>query len=317
MALQKKPLIIFDTDMDTDCDDAGALALMFEYVKREKAELLGIICDSAEAAAPGCCELLCNYYGISRHIGTVYGSAYPPAETDRYVRYRAHRDTLPDSIYYNRVMSRLAGRTDEDYPDAARTYRALLAYAPDKSVTVVAIGFMTALENLFATKGDDLSELDGIALFEKKVEKVVSMGCATYPRTDNYNFNYNMDRVGAKAFFDNCPVPIYVCPVGAEVITGSSFTSELEKGHPLRTVYEIYNGENRGRSSWDLVSLLWALEPENPAFYTESHGTVRYDDSCNEVYWQEDGPRSDYELLTCIPDADMAKLLDEKLLGRF
>ena len=35
------PLIIFDTDMDTDCDDAGALAILYEYVKRQKAELLG------------------------------------------------------------------------------------------------------------------------------------------------------------------------------------------------------------------------------------------------------------------------------------
>ncbi|MBQ9959269.1 MAG: nucleoside hydrolase, partial [Oscillospiraceae bacterium] len=310
-------LIIFDTDMDTDCDDAGALALMFEYVKRGRAELLGIIGDAAQKEVPGCCELLCNYYGIKRPIGAVYEADYDSAVTDRYARYRAHRDTLPEGIYYNRVMTRLAGKTDTDYPAAARVYRELLASAADKSVTVVAVGFFTAIENLFATKGDDISELDGVALFEKKVDKVVSMGCADYPRTDNYNFNYNMDRVDAKAFFDLCPVPIYVCPDGADVITGSCFTAALQLGHPLRTIYEIYNGPCRGRSSWDLVSLLWALEPDHPAFTTESHGTVRYDDSCNEVYWQEDGPRQDYALRCTMPPDEMAALLDEKLLGRF
>ena len=40
---EKKPLILFDTDMDTDYDDAGALALLLEYVKKGKADLLGLL----------------------------------------------------------------------------------------------------------------------------------------------------------------------------------------------------------------------------------------------------------------------------------
>ena len=31
-----QPVIIFDTDMDTDCDDAGALAILLEYAKKDK-----------------------------------------------------------------------------------------------------------------------------------------------------------------------------------------------------------------------------------------------------------------------------------------
>ena len=32
-----KPIILFDTDMDTDCDDAGALAIIYTTAKtREK-----------------------------------------------------------------------------------------------------------------------------------------------------------------------------------------------------------------------------------------------------------------------------------------
>ncbi len=35
----EKPLIIFDTDMDTDCDDVGALAILYEYVKKIRQSL--------------------------------------------------------------------------------------------------------------------------------------------------------------------------------------------------------------------------------------------------------------------------------------
>ena len=30
MLFNEKPIVIFDTDMDTDCDDVGALAMLIE-----------------------------------------------------------------------------------------------------------------------------------------------------------------------------------------------------------------------------------------------------------------------------------------------
>ena len=48
-----KPLIIFDTDMDTDCDDVGALAMLLTAHNAKRIELLGIVTDSvSEYAAP-------------------------------------------------------------------------------------------------------------------------------------------------------------------------------------------------------------------------------------------------------------------------
>ena len=32
--MQNRPLILFDTDMDTDVDDAGALAILLSYGKQ-------------------------------------------------------------------------------------------------------------------------------------------------------------------------------------------------------------------------------------------------------------------------------------------
>jgi len=126
-----------------------------------------------------------------------------------------------------------------------------------------------------------------------------------------------MDRVGAKAFFDRCPCPIYVSPDGMDIITGSCFSSALQVGHPLRTIYEIYNqGPNKGRMSWDLVALLFALDPESSIFNIETHGTICYDDTCNVVYWNENGHRKDYQITSKNTPEEMASLLDDIMIGK-
>ena len=313
-----KPLILFDTDMDTDCDDAGALAILIEYAKHEKADIAAIVTDCPDKYAPTACELICNWYNVHPLIGTIYDHEFPESETDRYVRYRTHRTTLPGDIYYNRVTSKLIGKTDLDYPSSVSIYRRALASAEDKSVIVLAIGFLTAIEQLWNSGPDEYSDLNGFDLFKSKVKFVVSMGCATYPSTNNYNFNYNMDRVGAKVFFDKCPCSIYVSPDGMDVITGSSFSSKLQVGHPLRTIYEIYNqGPNNGRMSWDLIALLFALDPDNNIFNIETHGTVCYDDSCNKVFWDEEGWRQDYQITSNISSSEMAAILDDIMTGDY
>ena len=316
--INKPPLILFDTDMDTDCDDAGALAILIEYAKHGMADISAIVTDCPDRYAPTACEMICNWYDIHPMIGTIYDHEFPEDETDRYVRYRNHRLTLPEEIYYNRTTSKLLNKTDKDYPSSVSVYRRALASAQDKSVIVLAIGFLTAIEQLWSSEPDQYSDLNGYDLFRAKVKYVVSMGCATYPSTDNYNFNYNMDRVGAKAFFDRCPCSIYVSPDGIDVITGSCFSSALPVGHPLRTIYEIYNqGQNKGRMSWDLIALLFALEPTSSLFNIETHGTVCYDDTCNVVYWNENGSRNDYQITSNISSEKMATLLDDIMLGKY
>lgn len=309
----QKPLIIFDTDMDTDCDDAGALGLLLSYVKAGKATLLGVIADTPAKHVAGCCEAICDYYGVSVPIGAVYEKDFE--NHPRFADYRAHRAGIPTERYYNIPLCARVGKKDTDYPAAARVYRELLAAAADNSITVVCVGLLTAVAALFETAEDDLSPLSGIELFRKKVKYVVSMGNAAYPAQTQYNFNYRMDRVAAKAFFDLCPVPVYVCAAGTKVVTGYSFSGTFEKDHPLRVAYEAWcGGEGRGRSSWDLLTLLYALEPQSALFATETHGTIRYEQT-NRVYWEPNGTRTDYTLRTTVSDGEMALLL-EKLLTK-
>ena len=43
MSEKKMPLIIYDTDMDTDCDDVGALAMILEYQRVFRADVRGLL----------------------------------------------------------------------------------------------------------------------------------------------------------------------------------------------------------------------------------------------------------------------------------
>ena len=56
--------IIFDTDIDSDVDDAGAMALLHSYVQQGKVNLLAVVgCCNSGYAAP-CIDAINTYYGL-------------------------------------------------------------------------------------------------------------------------------------------------------------------------------------------------------------------------------------------------------------
>jgi len=307
-----KPLIIFDTDMDTDCDDAGALGLLLNFVKNDKAELLGIIADTPTEYAAPCCEAICDWYGINVPIGAVSEEKY--ASDPRFSEYRSHRNGIAEGKYYNAILARKIEKTDKDYCSAAIAYRKLLANAPDGGVTVVCVGLLTAIAELFGTSGDNISPLSGIELFRKKVKMVVSMGNADYPEQRKYNFNYKMDRIGTAEFFENCPVSVHISKAGTSIITGKYFSKNYSENHPLRIAYEAFmGGENIGRSSWDLIAVLYALNHESSIFKTNSYGKIGYNTD-NVVFWSNNESRKDYAVELTVTDDEMTEIIEKMLI---
>lgn len=315
MCTEPAPLLIFDTDMDTDCDDAGALSILFHAHHAGAIRLLGVIADSPRRSAAPCCDVMCRHAGLSLPVGAVYEKDL--LSLPRFSDYRRHCEGMPASCFYNQKLAEPAGLRDEDYPSAVRTYRRILSEAPEKSVTIVCVGFLTALADLLQSGGDDLSPLTGPELMEKKVLRVVSMGDAPYGEERPVNFNYAMDRTATEIFFAACPVPVIVCPLGTDVVTGHTLSARLPASHPLRIAYESFTGgPHRGRSSWDLIAVLYAVCPKTPHLRAEAHGTIRYDASLHRMLWQENGPRQDVLLVQTASDRKLAEYL-EKLLYRF
>lgn len=309
MTLLKIPQLIFDTDMDTDCDDAGALSMICRAVQREQAQLLGVIADVANPYAAPCCESLCRHYGVDRPVGTIYADEYPESETDRYLAYRAHSASM-GTRRYNHLFAQKLGKCDRDYPSAVRVYRQLLAGAADESVTIVCVGLLTALDQLLLSPRDDVSSLSGRELIQKKALRVVSMG---YPALKGANFNWDMDAPGAQRFLRDCPVPVYVSGYGTSVITGAHLSSTLSEEHPLRQIYEIWNGgESRGRSSWDLIAVLYALEPDTPLLRAIPRGTCLYEARVRS-YWAS-GDRTDFEIVPAADDDTLVQALNARMI---
>ncbi|HRT97049.1 MAG TPA: Tm-1-like ATP-binding domain-containing protein, partial [Planctomycetota bacterium] len=63
-ALAAEPVkIIFDTDMDSDCDDAAALALLHALADNGEAEILATMCSATHPFSAPCTDAINTYYG--------------------------------------------------------------------------------------------------------------------------------------------------------------------------------------------------------------------------------------------------------------
>ncbi|MBR3942241.1 MAG: nucleoside hydrolase [Clostridia bacterium] len=270
--MENKPLIIFDTDMDTDCDDAGALAMLLHAHTQNKIELLGMIADSANRYAAPCCEAIAKSYGVSVSVGAIYADE---CTGERFEAYLAHSKSCAEKgMDYNRVFAEEIGKIDRDYESAVTVYRKLLANAKEKSVTVLCVGMLTAISAVLQYEADEISPLSGIAMFKQKVEKVITMG---NPEKIP-DFNWGMDAVATEIFFRLCPVPIYISAEGREVITGEHLSKALPETNLVRRAYEQWLGKpDCGRASWDLIASLFAINPKTQYLTATPLGDCVYD----------------------------------------
>jgi hypothetical protein len=70
--------IVFDTDMDTDCDDAGALALLHAMADAGEAEILATLVSSHYRYSVPCTAAINAYYGRpGLPVGSPKGAGAP------------------------------------------------------------------------------------------------------------------------------------------------------------------------------------------------------------------------------------------------
>jgi purine nucleosidase len=62
--LNNPPKVIIDTDLDSDVDDVGALAMLYNLHHAGIIELLGVIVTSDDPYAPVCASALNTYYEL-------------------------------------------------------------------------------------------------------------------------------------------------------------------------------------------------------------------------------------------------------------
>jgi hypothetical protein len=243
--------IIFDTDMDTDCDDAGALAVLHALADRGEAEILATVVSSRYPWSAPCVEAINRYYG--RPELPIGAPRSQWADTGR----RGSRYARQIAEQFSTQL-----RTNDDAPDAVQVYRRILAGQADDSVVVVTVGYLTNIRDLLASPADALSPLTGRELVQQKVSRWVCMGGRYPEHLDPGVFgNFKPDPTSAVIAAQDWPGPIYFSGLGEDVGTGGRL-NETPEDNPVRRVYQLYLKDKPTRPSWDPIAVLFAVRSQ-------------------------------------------------------
>jgi hypothetical protein len=284
-----KPVkIILDTDMATDCDDAGALAVLHAFVSLGEAEILAVVADNKDGASIGAVAAINAFYGrpdipLGAYQETVVGS-----EAASFVQSLA-RDT---ASYGHRITSK------KDVPPAVDVYRKVLAEAPDAGVVIVSIGHLNNLSDLLHSKPDQYSPLDGMELVRQKTAHLVVMG-GDYPDGKEHNFFARGSAPFSVHVVDQWPTPILFSgyTLGEYVMTGPGLI-DLAENHPVRRAYAGHGSRplEKGRSSWDQTAIVAAVRGASPFWKLSKPGRNKVEsDGAN--HWVADPAGSHYYLI--------------------
>jgi inosine-uridine nucleoside N-ribohydrolase len=312
--------LILDTDIDTDCDDVGALAILHTLIDQGECELLGVVCS---VPIPEC-------VGAVRAINACYGRETIPVGLVEVADYRtspnwqpyreAHAGFLQSAHDhpYNAMLAKTRPANDPPPVPAVALYRQLLASAAEASVTICAIGTLTALAQLLVSPPDQYSPLTGQELVREKVCELVSMAVLSFPNGCE-EFNWRIDPLSAADVLHHWPTAMTVSPTGNAVCTGARFTLLAPVGHPVREAYVNYLGApGRNRSSWDLIATLYAVRGMAGPFARTASRQLTFAPETAQYQWgalrpDELPPRRLLDPL--LPDADLATLLEDLMIA--
>jgi inosine-uridine nucleoside N-ribohydrolase len=292
--------IIFDTDIGTDVDDAGALAILHVMADRGEARILATMSANSNRWCGPALDT----------INTYYGRADLPIGCSR---------TGPDpEEWYHASVEAFAHdlKQSDAVPEVVTLYRKILAAQPDHSVTIVVVGWLTNMAELLDSKPDRCSPLPGKQLVEIKVKELVSMG-GRWPNSPKVEgeYNFRMDGAAACKVIRDWPGKIVFTGLGKDVMTGARLVAEGSKDNPVRAYYANFFEANKvsERSSWDLIAVLYAVRGTSDYFTVVSGGKcVGQADGSNR--WVP-GPASNHAYLDYrMPPKDLAATLEYLLL---
>jgi inosine-uridine nucleoside N-ribohydrolase len=246
MAIGSDPVrIIFDTDLESDVDDVGAIAVLHALADRGEVRILAMGVSSGHPFSVPCLSALNTFYGRPDiPVGVFKGPA--PLHQSKYTEQIA-------TEYPHKL------RSADEAPEAAHVYRSVLAAQPDQSVVLVTVGFLTNVRRLLQTGPDGHSPLDGRQLVAKKVRRWVCMGGA-FPQ--GREFNLFSDAAASREAIQQWPGEIIFSgfEIGDHVLTGPALR-QLPQRHVARRCYELFN-QLEARSSWDQTAVLFAARGE-------------------------------------------------------
>ncbi|MBC8041728.1 MAG: nucleoside hydrolase [Opitutaceae bacterium] len=261
------PLYILDTDLASDCDDAAAVAIANVLMRQGEVRVLAMMVSTGGPYGAPALSAINTWYGHPDiPVGTLKDPSFwsgggldKPAGSKNYESYTpALVKRFPTAL-----------KSGADAPDATDLYRRILAAQPDASVVINTIGPLINLARLMESTADAHSPLDGWALIQKKVKRLVVTG-GKNPAGSSSNFSKSGAGIYTRTVLNGWPTPIVFVgnEVGGPVLTGWKRNAEANKGNPAREAYRLFHGGDvlKERASWDQAGILYAIRGEGALF---------------------------------------------------
>ena len=305
---REKARIIFDSDMCTDVDDVGALALLHALADDEECEILATVSCTRGTPSTGMMEIINSWYGrpdiptgVNRELG-----AGPLGRPHHF-----------NDIYKEMVAARrdvVRHPASDMAPDASETYRRVLAAQPDRSVTICTVGFTTNLRRLLETKGDVFSPLDGRALVAKKVKAWYAMACR-FPRGSETNSR--TDAESSRIAFHDWPTPVYFLTYeyGLPVKCGEKVAETSGDDNPVGVLFRralpfCRKSEKGGHAAWDQCAVLAAVRGWEHDFGIE-RGRFDILNAKGDNAWTAVSDGNHYVLTEKTPRVEIRRAIDD------
>ena len=224
------PRMILDSDMSSDWDDAGDMALLHGLALAGDLEILATVASSTNLGTAQGMDAINTWYGYD-------GVAKPkiPVGVPSFV---GGAGNFPAQIGQEFPHT---WRSKDDFEEAVHLYRRVLYAQSDDSVTIVTTGYLENLEDLLKSGADH--DGDGIPLTGAQLvsQKVKLWACAggCYPSGDEFNFRVCTRRpVSAHYVVNNWPTRMMAVgyDVGQAIYT-AGLLPEAPTFHPVRRVY--------------------------------------------------------------------------------
>lgn len=287
--------LIVETDIFSDVDDVGALAIAHALSDDDLCELLAVGVNTP------------SVYGVpaARAINAFFGRPGIPVG-----RFPTQDDSIFAQDYAKFLTENYPVPTVERVDLAVTVHRRALAAAAPSSVTVVSLGFFGNLRDLLDSPADEISDLDGRALVRRSVARMVIMG-GYYP--EGYEFNIAQDPTAAGYVISEWPTPIDFLgwETGYQTFTGRELSRDGEQ-NLIGAAYRSYTGEGSGRESWDLIAMHYAITADPELYAPSPRGRVSVGAEGTTRFLADDDGNQRYISLAAEPDR-IARTLDALL----
>ena len=313
--------IFLDTDLGIDIDDAGALAVLHTLADRGEATVLATVSNVYDPYAAAAIDAVNTYYGHPDiPIGHNPNPEHYPVATPYW---------RTDLVYAHFVEKMAEFPNDTDLSSirpAAQVYREVLAAQPDGSVTVLSLGFMQNMADLLASGPDEYSPLNGADLIRQKVKVLIAMS-GFYPSHDGELYlegGKEMDETAARAVLEDWPTPIVFSPGNDEVCNtlnnGATLSEQTPPANPVREGYNLFNGPGRGRTSWDLCAVLYAVrglsDPQDGTYFKLADKKERLTlNADGESAWVPDQNSRHERMLRVMSEEKLERILEALLVA--